>query len=670
MKKQNVLNGILGFSQGKREKKLKSNYKWGLACLFFLIINFGFALYVTPAHGLSLSSEEEELEEFMSELVTQQLEENKVAGATLSIVKDGEVLLSEGYGFADLEEQAPVDGDSTLFRIGSVSKLVTWTAVMQLVEEGKLDLDADVNEYIDFELPATLHGQGKADPAPITMRHLLTHTPGFEDVGEGLFVLSEEAMKPLEDYLQDYMPARVYPPGEVMAYSNYGTALAGYIVAQVSGQDFAEYVEENIFEPLGMDKSTFRQPIPDEMEPYMSRAYNYVGDEYHKGGFEYISGYPAGSMSTTAADMGSFMIAHLQNGQFEERRILEEETAQKMHQQQFTHHPQVPGMTLGFIEDKINGERVIMHNGATMIFFSHLYLVPEHDLGFFVSYNGGDVLQAMKLFQGFMDKYYPQEEVGEKPSPPEDARERAADYLGEYHPTRISFTSSDKFIGLLQAVQVSMDEDGYLTGNLMGEHLRFAEVAPDVYQNVETEEAQLVRKLAFVTGPDGQPLLASGATTYSKAPWHGTLSFMGIVMAVSLLIILGTLIGWTVASLSRFLKRKEKGVFHPPAAHLARRVAVAFSLASLVFLVGMVIIFSDIDPAYGVPNIIFGIITPGMYLVFAMPWLMILLVIGLVLFAVMAWKNKYWTKAGRIHYSLFTVSSLSLIWVLAVTNMV
>ncbi len=631
------------------------------------------ALTPTPCFASPEVDDNEELEVFLSEIISRQLEEHQIPGAILSIVKDGEVLLTRGYGYADLDEQTPVDGEQSLFRIGSVSKLITWTAVMQMVEQGKVDLDADVNDYLDFEIPAQLHKKPGVDPEPVTMRHLLTHTPGFEDVGEGLFYLSPDAMVPLGEHLQNFMPARVYPAGEVMAYSNYGSALAGYIVEQVSGQPFAEYVEENIFAPLGMDASTFRQPLPGELEPHLARAYKYADGAYHRGDFEYIPLYPAGSMSSTAADMARFMIAHLQQGHFEEKQVLQSETVQEMHRQQFTHHPQLLGVTWGFFEQEVNGEKLIAHNGATMLYYSQMNLIPEHNLGFFVTYSGGGFLQAMQLFQEFMDRYYPQPRAEELPAPPADTRERAQDYLGEYHPTRISFTSPDKFIGLLQALRVDMDEAGYLVGNFQGESLQFVEVEPGVYRNINTGEDQLVSTVAFDTGPEGRPLLATGVATYSKASWYETISFNGGLFGIVLLIIIGTLGGWLVAFLWRLIKKRkgEQGKKERASrgAQIARGVVVAFSLLTLVYLLGLVYIFSDIDPAYGVPKIIFGIVTPAMHFVFALPWVLALLALAMVVFTVLAWKNSYWNRLGRLHCSLFTAGSLGLVWVFSFLNM-
>jgi CubicO group peptidase (beta-lactamase class C family) len=185
----------------------------------------------------------------------------------VTVVKDGKVLFAKGYGYAEVKTRKPVTVDATLFRPGSISKTFTWTAVMQLVEQGKIDLNRDVNDYLDFKIPATF---GK----PITMKDLMTHTPGFEETLKELFVANAADMRPLQQYVQTHMPQEIFPPGTTPAYSNYGATLAGYIVQRVSGVPFENYIEQNIFVPLGMTHSTFRQPLPANLKPLMSQGYN------------------------------------------------------------------------------------------------------------------------------------------------------------------------------------------------------------------------------------------------------------------------------------------------------------------------------------------------------------------------------------------------------------
>lgn len=280
-----------------------------------------------------------ELEAFLDDVIQAQMEELHVPGVTVSVVKGGApsgddvLLLAKGYGYADVENKIAVDAETTMFRIGSLSKLFTWTAVMQLVEQGQLNLDADVNTYLDFEIPATY-------PEPITMKHLMSHTPGFEDSNFEVLAPTSAQGTPLGEWLAAHIPARVRQPGIVTAYSNYGTALAGYIVQRIVGIPYERYIQDNIFDPLGMTHSTAFQPVPPELAPGLATGYAYAEGEYHAlssygaQAFEHFNVGPAGAISASATDIAKFMLAHLQDGAPSRDgvgRILETATAQQMH---------------------------------------------------------------------------------------------------------------------------------------------------------------------------------------------------------------------------------------------------------------------------------------------------------------------------------------------------
>src|SRR5215210_5726177 len=262
-----------------------------------------------------------ELEAFLDEELGREMEKHHIAGAAVSVVKDGELFFAKGYGDADLENGIPVDPEQTNFRIGSLAKLFTWTAVMQLVEEGKLDLDEDINTYLDFRIPDTY-------PQPITLKHLMTHTAGFEDRYYERLVKDPNDLLPPREWLISHMPARVRPPGEVAAYSSYGASLAGYIVARVSGEPYDQYIQEHILNPLGMVHTTAQPSMPPDI-----RAHTSVGYVYKDGAFkefpdtseigrprlEYADMgqpalVPAGDMQSSATDMARFMIAQLRDG--------------------------------------------------------------------------------------------------------------------------------------------------------------------------------------------------------------------------------------------------------------------------------------------------------------------------------------------------------------------
>ena len=337
---------------------------------------------------------------FLDGVVPMQLKRENIAGATVIIVKDGKVLYESGYGYADVDKKTPVT-PQTLFRPGSISKLFTWTAVMQQVELGKIDLDRDINDYLDFKIPATY-------PKPITMRDLMTHTPGFEEAVKDLIVTKGAKPVSIGEFLKTHMPQRVYPPGSTPAYSNYGATLAGYIVERVSGIPFDDYVEKNIFLPLGMTHTSFRQPLPAALKPMISNGYA-LGSGDSKP-YEIIAAEPAGSSATSAEDISHFMLAHLQNGEYNGVHILKPETVELMHSRQFGANPELLHMCLGFYEQTRNGHRMFGHGGDTQYFHSDLFLMPDQNLGFYVSYNSagrGETEQRSNLFNAFLDRYYP-----------------------------------------------------------------------------------------------------------------------------------------------------------------------------------------------------------------------------------------------------------------------
>ncbi len=399
-----------------------------------------------------------ELEAFLDGLMAAYLRDKHIAGATVAVVRDSALLLAKGYGYADLARRTPVDPRTTLFRIGSISKLFTWTAVMQLVEQGKLDLDADINRYLDFKIPDTY-------PQPITLRHVLTHTPGLEEDGRDLFTDDPARVASMKDWLPAHMPARVRPPGVHASYSNWATAVAGYIVERVSGLSYDDYIERHLFEPLGMRYASSRQPLPAALAPHLAQGYEFVAatGAYTPKKFEIVTGAaPAGSFSVSAEDMAAFMRAHLAKGAWNGRRILADSTAVRMQTRLHGHDPRLPGFAHGFYEQTTAGPRAIGHGGDTQWFHSDLILLPTEGVGFFVSFNTSTGSQVS--FKPFADDvlghYYPQ------PLPPgtptaADAKANAR-FAGEYVFNRRSYTTFQKAVALSGAVKVAADTSGAL----------------------------------------------------------------------------------------------------------------------------------------------------------------------------------------------------------------
>lgn len=510
------------------------------------------------------------------------LQRGNIAGAVVVVVKDGQVLVEKGYGVSDMALHTPVDPKTTLFRPGSTSKLYTWTAVMQLVEQGKIDLDKDIDTYLDFKIPAT-------GPAPITMRNLMTHTAGFEETIKHLIADDPHALPSLEALLKAWVPTRIYPPGAVSAYSNYGAALAGYIVQRVSGEPFEAYVAHHIFEPLGMTHSSFVQPLPAALAKDMSKGYLLASDP--PVAYELVGPGPAGSLASTGDDMAHFMIAQLHDGAYGDARILQRETAELMHRTTYTPVPPLPGMALGFYHEDLNGHPIIGHAGDTNAFHSDLHLILDADVGLFVSFNSAGENGAAHpvreaLFRGFVDRYFPAPAEARKtlPSAAQDAQKLA----GSYESSR---RADSDFIRLASIIggptTLSAESDGTITFSAFNNYAdvpkHWREVAPGEWQDVNgtgrlvaiTHDGN-VEKL--MTDDFPPVFIFTPVRTLAAASWNRPLLF------VTLGLLLVTSLAWPGAAFIRWRYDRPFALRGTPA--VIYRLSQSVVVLDLVFLGG------------------------------------------------------------------------------------
>ena len=629
-----------------------SRFRFWFAAAFIVLAATG--LFAVPTEEVAAEDEvaapdavgptdPAELEAFIDGVMAAHMPSRDIPAATISVVRDGELFFAKGYGYADREQNIPVEADRTLFRPGSTSKLFTWTAVMQLAERGQLDLDADVNTYLtSFQIPATY-------PEPVTMKHILTHTAGFEDGSLGyLIVKDQDKLVSMREALAAHMPDRVNPPGAWSSYSNWGTALAGLIVEEISGMSFPEYIEKNIFEPLQMDHSTFREPLPEDLAPDMAVGYRQKNGLYEPGYFEFISDFgPAGALSSTATDMANFMIAHLQLGRFGDQRILEEATARQMHSRLHTADPRVPGMAYGFYESDVLGQHVIGHGGDTVFFHSDLALFPEHNVGLFVSYVAHGGLARGELVEAFVRRYFPYEEPV-VPEPPEDFAERGKKYAGNYRLIRHNWSDLEKLMSLASKITVSVMPDGTLmTSAVLEDPWHWVEIEPNLFQQIDGE-----MKLAFIEDEDG----AVNHFVFSPFPfmpayriaWYASPNFNYFVLAVGLLLCVTTLVS--------FFRQRKTRKDDPSGARWAVRLAASVSVLTLIFFIAVTVIVSSAGED------LFGGFPPSLTAALMLPILIAILTVGVAVYAVLAWKNGFWTFFRRLHYTLFAAFAIGLVW--------
>jgi CubicO group peptidase (beta-lactamase class C family) len=553
----------------------------------------------TAAHELTAT----DLEVFLDGLMPAQLERENIAGAVVAVVKDGQVLFAKGYGYSDMEKRVPVTPDATLFRPGSISKLFTWTSVMQLVEQGKLDLDKDVNEYIDFQIPPAF---GK----PVTLRDIMTHTGGFEETARDLFVADAKHLTPLDQYLKQHLPKRIFPPFVIPAYSNYATSLAGYIVQRVSGKPFEQYVADNIYAPLEMKRTTFVQPLPDDLKPLMSLGYHKASEKPKP--FEFVEAFPAGSVATTGRDMCNFMIAHLQDGKFGDKQILRPETAKLMHARAFGSDDRMNGMALGFYEESRNGQRIIGHAGDTELFHSDLHLILQPNVGLFVSYNSagrGEVSARTILFDKFLDRYFPYTPA--RPGKIENAKEHAASVAGMYKSSRRFESSFLKLLTFAGQSKAIPNADGTLSVDPLkapnGELLKFEEIEPFLYREVHGQG-----KVAFKKDSDGnwQFQMDYPFFVFQKVGLFKNKYFNYALLIFGLGVTLLTVLLWPVGALLRKHYERPLDLTVPEKrGRLTSRFVCLLFVALFLGWVSVLSMANDINAINSLPKwvIIFGI---------------------------------------------------------------
>jgi CubicO group peptidase (beta-lactamase class C family) len=506
------------------------------------------------------------------------LKRGDAAGAVIVVVKDGKVLTQRGFGYADVAARRPVDPETTLFRQASVSKLITWTAVMQLVEQGKIDLDRDINAYLDFRIPVF---QGK----PVTMRNLMTHTGGFDEVQRGLNSYDPKKIPSLGDALKRQVPHRIYAPGTTPAYSNYGTSLAGYIVERVSGLSYNDYVERHIFAPAGMTRSTFRQPLPAALRPLIASGYMLGSGK--PGPFELSSLAPSGAMTASGADMGRFMLAHLNDG----GALMKPATAAQMHTTILRLIPPLNGMALGFYEQNINGRKALSHAGDSLNFHSQLWIFPAEKVGIYMSMNAAGTQNVSGpirayLFEAFADRYFPFAQQDGRIDAA-TAREHARMMVGTYNKTRRLETSFLKAMELTGQVKVTLDGDGglrlSLASGLGGQTRKWVEIEPFVWRDqdgkmrlaAKVEKGRVVR----FSLDSASPYLA-----FDRVPWYLSTAWITPALLTSLGALLLTAIAWPVSALAR--RRYGVKADLAPAALKSYRLTRGFAALAVAVMAG------------------------------------------------------------------------------------
>ncbi|MDE3723048.1 serine hydrolase [Nocardiopsis sp. N85] len=470
--------------------------------------------------------------EFTETRVAELLEEYGAPGVAVTIVTDDGPIATVAHGHADLAEGSPLDPAVHVFPTASVAKSFTAAAVLTMVEEGRLDLTEDVNTYLpeDVRLPGET----------ITLHDLLTHTPGFAEMLERL---GGDEGGELGEAVRTAVPEPLFAPGEYTAYSNYGLALAGYIVQEVSGVPFEEYARLHVFEPLGMEDTAFTQ-IPD------ARAERPVVTPHLVDGTPaedlYIMDVPAGAAVTTVDDMARFMTALLDEGRVDGEEALPAGVVEAMLGRQEEMHPATTGMGYGTYQWRTGDSPAFGHGGDLPGIHTGYVVVPEIGAGVFVAVNGDDAAQGdpfldlrMAVVTEFLETFAPQE-------PPTGAADPAADlsaFEGTYVTSRRPVSGPAKLVTLFDNVTVSDAGDGTLS--VIGE---FA--ADERWLPVSVDEGVFVAEngtdvLGFVER-DGHMVAvafdANPTNVYTRTGALGTPATHLLIAGAGLLVLLTVLI--------------------------------------------------------------------------------------------------------------------------------
>jgi CubicO group peptidase (beta-lactamase class C family) len=530
---------------------------------------------------------------FLDKYFAENMEKFHVPGASVAVVKNGEVIATKGYGYANVEQKIPADPDRTVFRLASVSKPFTAIAALQLVEQGKLRLDENVNHYLRlFQFEDNY-------PRPVTLQNLLTHTAGFDDGGIGITAHSAAEQIPLGTYLERRLGPRVTLPGDQYSYSNRGFSLAGYIVETTSGVPFAQYINDQIFKPLEMPQSGF--VITPELARNLAVGYDYKKGRFVPVPLDYPNVVPAASLVSTARDMTHFMIAELQLGQYGSHRILAEDSAKRMFERQYTNDPHVPGTAFAYWEQYPNGTRAVRQDGDWMGAVSTVYFLPAQKVGIFIACNVGDQSLIDDLLRQFMDRYYPADPEQFKAAVTAQSPEPSNRFAGSYRLNRYAHGTFEKLGTLLHEWEVfAADKGGIVLLNPNVGPANYVPAGPLLFRREGTED-----EIAFRQDENGRiTRLALDRYVLEKLPWYETAlvqkSLFAFFSCVFGLAILATLIIWaknrkTGTPLSQALNDRSLASL--------RYWTAGVATGNLFFLGGMCLAFLNKgELAYGLPS--------------------------------------------------------------------
>lgn len=590
----------------------------------------------------------------VDQVVSTQLARDRIPGAAVVVVAGGKQVFAQGYGVANVAARTPVDAATTGFFTASVAKVFTATAAAQLIERDRLDPDADVNTYLKaFKIRDTYPGR------PVTVGDLLTHTAGFDDGPTGVAVADPAAVPALGEYLAAHQPERIRPPGTLAQYDNYGVALAGYLVQVVSGEPFAQYVQNHILTPLGMRGTTFVQPHPAGIQAHLADGYRPGGSGQVREKGQYGAWSPTGAGTVaTATDLGRFMIAQLADDP-----RLGQGVARSLRQQHFTMDPRLPGMGWILQEEPRNGQPLLFKDGDVPGFHANLAMLPDQGLGIYVVYNGDGKdgianWDGKDLIDRIVDRYVP----GRSRAPQAVSGVGPSGLAGNYRVDRTSHTQVTKVVGLLSPATVTVAGDGSLTTSGLSLNPNAGDqhwypIGARLFQ----ERGGLAR-IAF----DGKGDLFTTddpTVAYTKLSWSSSPVLHQGMLGAGVVVLLLAFLWFPILALVRRLRGKPA---HSRGARAARVAAWLTGGLTTAFTVWFLVMTSDLNAL--TETVILG--SAALTTLLALNAVAVATAAGMVVGTGAAWVRGWWTVTGRLAYTITTVAALSYLTVAYIYNLI
>ena len=598
---------------------------------------------LSPAHAASKPGVSS-LGDFIDGIVEQAIVQGETVGATVSVVQNNRLLIARGYGLADRTHQVPVQARTTTFRIGSITKVLVWMSVLQQVEAQRLQLDRDVNEYLSrFKLAEDYND-------PITLRHLMTHTAGFEDDVTNLFVGGPRQLRSISDVLLQQMPQRVRLPGTLAAYSNYGAALAGHIVAEASGKAWQDYVGDHLLAPLNMTKTSMRQPLSPAMDAARSKGFVHTGAGFKEQSFSFIPLSPAGAGSSTAVDIARLMV-ELLNAQ--DTAILSAKSKALLLGGAFVPQTDVNGMTLGMYEMSIGDARAVGHDGSTLIFSSRMILWPEQNLGLFVAVNSDTGKQLIDSLTRTVAHRLGLDQRADVYQPVEGGQRFAGNYIG----ARRNYSGIGKLLGVIGSVEVVYDPgpDLLRVRDINGVR-RYRQIKTNVFAQLDGSSRMVFGRFEGA----GNEVSGHGKATtvyFSERPMVGferadpvqTPQFNLLLLLGWLLVAGSVVLYWPVSTIAHVRRGVSLGSVFLTAIVLGSVVVV------LIFAYALSVTSSHLVEFY----------VSGMREIESLLWYPVafaVLVLVQIGFLYRVWMKPLWWPSRRLHFCLVLMANGMLVW--------